>query len=64
MEPELSAAEMRQFKRNQPAWAFFQAQAPSYRKKLVWWVVRCKQAATRERCLLRVIEACENGQKL
>lgn len=64
VEPELSAAETRQFKRNKPAWAFFQAQAPSYRRKLVWRVVRCKQAATRERCLLRAIEACENGQKL
>jgi uncharacterized protein YdeI (YjbR/CyaY-like superfamily) len=31
------------------AWAFFAAQAPSYRQAATWWVVSAKRADTRER---------------
>jgi uncharacterized protein YdeI (YjbR/CyaY-like superfamily) len=51
-------------RKNKPAWAFFQAQPPSYRKKVGWWVVCAKQEATRLDRLARVIEACAAGRRL
>lgn len=44
------------FKQNKAAWAFFQAQPPSYRKRVFWWVVSAKQEETRLKRLQRVIE--------
>lgn len=64
VEPELAADELRQFKRNKAAWAYFQARAASYRRKLVWWVVKSRQPATRVRRMARVIQACEAGEQI
>lgn len=64
VEPELAADELRQFKRNKAAWAYFQARAASYRRKLVWWVVKARQPATRVRRMARVIQACEAGEQI
>jgi hypothetical protein len=36
--PEFNPAETKEFKRNKPAWAFFEALPPSYRRKVVWWI--------------------------
>ena len=33
--------------KNKTAWKFFQAQPPSYRKQLGWWVVSARQEKTR-----------------
>jgi uncharacterized protein YdeI (YjbR/CyaY-like superfamily) len=46
------------------AWVFFEAQAASYRKKALWWVVSAKQEATRAKRLAALIEASENGKRL
>ena len=64
VEPGLAADELRQFKRNKAAWAYFQARAASYRRKLVWWVVKARQPATRVRRMARVIQACEAGEQI
>lgn len=50
---------MKQFKRNKRAWAYFETTPPSYRKVVIHWVHSAKQAATRERRLSQLIEACE-----
>lgn len=50
------------FRKNKAAWSFFQAQPPSYRKTLVWWVISAKQEATRKSRLDKLIEA--SGQSL
>ncbi|HWQ14521.1 MAG TPA: YdeI/OmpD-associated family protein [Roseiflexaceae bacterium] len=39
----LDEAAERQFRANQQAWDFFQAQPPSYRKAAIWWLVRAKK---------------------
>ena len=44
------------FRKNKSAWAFFQAQPPSYRKKVGWWIISAKQEATRLKRLQKVME--------
>ena len=61
---ELSAAQLRQFKRTPGAWRWFTAQAPSYRRVATHWVVRAKQEATRVRRLENLIAHCAEGKKL
>ena len=51
-------------KRNVAAWKFFQAQPPSYRKMINWWIVSAKQEETRLKRLDRLIEASAKGQRL
>jgi uncharacterized protein YdeI (YjbR/CyaY-like superfamily) len=46
------------------AWAFFQAQAPWYRKQMLWRIVSAKQEATRERRLVALIAASAAGARL
>jgi uncharacterized protein YdeI (YjbR/CyaY-like superfamily) len=53
-----------QMKRHKAAWAFFQAQPPSYRKTLTWFVLSAKQESTRLTRLERLIEACTDGRRL
>ena len=59
---ELAEPYAKIMKRNRAAWAFFQAQAPSYRKSIGWWVVSAKQEATRLKRLAILIGHCENGR--
>jgi uncharacterized protein YdeI (YjbR/CyaY-like superfamily) len=42
-------------RRNKKAWEFFQAQPPSYRKTIGWWVVSAKQEKTRLQRLQKLI---------
>jgi uncharacterized protein YdeI (YjbR/CyaY-like superfamily) len=53
---ELGDAFERQFRANPEAWAFFQAQAPSYRKAAIWWVVSAKKEETRRKRLVTLID--------
>jgi uncharacterized protein YdeI (YjbR/CyaY-like superfamily) len=48
----------RTFKKNERAWAFFQAQPPWYRRTSIWWVVSAKKEETRLRRLSTLIEDC------
>jgi uncharacterized protein YdeI (YjbR/CyaY-like superfamily) len=54
----------RLFKKNKAAWAFFESQAPSYRKKACWWVMSAKQVETRNRRLTRLVSASAGGKRL
>jgi uncharacterized protein YdeI (YjbR/CyaY-like superfamily) len=51
------------FKANKDAWAFFQRQAPYYRKIMTGWVGGAKQEETRRRRLDKLIAACESGRR-
>jgi uncharacterized protein YdeI (YjbR/CyaY-like superfamily) len=53
-----------QMKRNKAAWTFFEAQPPSYKKTLTWWVISAKQEVTRLKRLKTLIEACERGRRV
>jgi uncharacterized protein YdeI (YjbR/CyaY-like superfamily) len=46
----------RELKQNTAAWAFFQAQPPSYRRAVGWWVVSAKKEETRLKRLEKLIE--------
>jgi len=49
-------------RQNKPAWEFFQAQPPSYRQKLGWWIVSAKQEATRLKRLEKLIAESARGR--
>ena len=59
-----TAAELRRFKQRKAAWKYFEGTPPGYRKTLTHWVASARQAATRERRLDRLIEACAAGTRL
>ena len=46
------------------AWEFFEAQAPSYRRMAVWWVVSAKRADTRDRRLSQLVADSAAGRRL
>ena len=61
---ELSAAELKLFKANQPALAYFEATPPSYKKRLLHWVTSAKKAETRASRLAKLVDACAAGVRL
>ena len=62
--PEFNPAETKEFKRNKPAWVFFEALPPSYRRKVVWWIISAKQEATRQKRFASFVRACAECRKL
>ena len=60
----LDPATEAEFRKRKRAWAFFEAQPPSYRRTVAFWVMSAKQAETRKRRLTRLIEASRNGERL
>jgi uncharacterized protein YdeI (YjbR/CyaY-like superfamily) len=53
-----------QFRAHELAWHFFQAQAPSYQRTALWWVMSAKKEETRLKRLSTLIEDSENGRLL
>ncbi len=60
----LAPPDEKAFRKNKAAWAFFEAQSPSYRHRMIWRIVSAKQAATQQRRLQQLIEASQHGQRL
>ena len=52
----------RQFRADERAWSFFQAQPPWYRKTAIWWVVSAKRDETKLKRLRTLIEDSANGE--
>lgn len=52
----------RSFRTNKTAWAFFQAQPPSYRRAATWWVISAKREETRQARLATLIRDSQNGR--
>lgn len=52
------------FKRNKKAWAFFQGQAPYYRKIITRWLNSAKAEETRLRRLQKLMASCEKGVRM
>lgn len=61
---DLSTIELRAFKRDRAAWAFFEATPPSYKKVILHWVTSAKRDATRESRLAKLVIACAAGERL
>ncbi len=62
--PELVEPYLGKLKRNKPAWKFFQAQPPGYRKQMNWWIVSARQEETRLKRLARLIEESAAARRL
>ncbi len=60
----LDEADEAAFRANAAAWAFFQAQIPSYQRTAIWWVVSAKTDATRQRRLATLIQDSAEGRLL
>ena len=58
--PEAEAS----FRANADAWAWFEAQAPSYRRVAIYWVVSAKRPETRARRLETLIADSAAGQRI
>jgi uncharacterized protein YdeI (YjbR/CyaY-like superfamily) len=54
----------KKFRANKPAWKFWEAQPPGYRRVSTHWVMSAKQAETRERRLLQLVRDSANGLRL
>jgi uncharacterized protein YdeI (YjbR/CyaY-like superfamily) len=63
-EPKLSPAQEQRFQADPKAWAFFQAQAPWYRRAATWWVVSAKKDETRQKRLATLIADSAAGRTL
>ena len=59
----LDAGSLRAFRANRRAWAWFQGQAPWYRRTAAWWVMSAKREETRARRLAMLIAAAARGEK-
>jgi uncharacterized protein YdeI (YjbR/CyaY-like superfamily) len=60
----LDAAQTRLFRANAKAWAFFQAQAPWYRRTTAYWVISAKKEETRTRRLAVLIAESGKGRRI
>lgn len=61
---ELSAIELREFKRNKLAWQFFESTPPGYKKVMLHWVTSAKKPETRASRFAKLVEASGAGQRL
>lgn len=59
-----SPAYARRLRASRAAWRFFEAQAPSYRRNMQFWVMSAKREETRERRLARLLDACARGERI
>lgn len=53
-----------QFRRNKKAWAYFESEAPSYRRIAIWWVVSAKKEETRRSRLATLISDSALGRRI
>ncbi len=63
-EAKLDPAMLRRFEKNAKAWAWFQAQAPRYRRTALHWVVSAKKEETRERRFEALVADSAGGRTI
>jgi uncharacterized protein YdeI (YjbR/CyaY-like superfamily) len=61
---QLEDSDLETFKTNASAWAFFEHQAPGYRRQASWYVLSARTPATRQRRLTKLIQLSSLGQRL
>ena len=59
---KLEADQERRLRADERAWAFFEAQPPSYRRAAIHWVTSAKKPETRDRRLAQLIECSAAGE--
>lgn len=60
----LDAAFEREFKRTREAWAYFQSQAPWYRRTSLFWVMEAKREETRVRRYATLLKCSAKGERI
>jgi uncharacterized protein YdeI (YjbR/CyaY-like superfamily) len=60
----LDEARLVEFRRQEVAWVFFEAQPPGYRNEAAWWVMQAKREETRDRRLAMLIELSAAGKRI
>ena len=64
MKMQLDKRTEKQIRAAPAAWKFFQAQTPSYRKVMTWWIMSAKKEETRARRLAKLLEYSARGKRL
>ena len=62
--PELSTEELRRFRLEPAAWAYFESTPPGYRKVIVHWIVSAKRPETRAARLAKLMQASAASERL
>jgi uncharacterized protein YdeI (YjbR/CyaY-like superfamily) len=62
--PELTEPYAGELRANAAAWAYWQKQAPWYRKTASWWITSARKEETRRKRLASLIEACAQGRPI
>jgi uncharacterized protein YdeI (YjbR/CyaY-like superfamily) len=62
--PELAPAYVKTIRANKAAWAFFQGQAPGFRRLMAHWIMSAKREDTRARRLALLIGCAARGRKI
>ena len=57
-------ADEKKFRANKKAWKFFNEQAPSSRRVVVYWIVSAKKRETHDTRLAKLIDASAKGRRL
>ena len=60
----LTDADEKRFRANKKAWKFFQVQAPSYRRLMIWRVISAKKLETKVKRLEVLIEYSAQGRRV
>jgi uncharacterized protein YdeI (YjbR/CyaY-like superfamily) len=60
----LPAGLEQRFKANKPAWSFFLAQPPGYRRLMIWYVMSAKKEETQIRRLERLVGFSERSERV
>lgn len=63
-EAKLDKSRAREFQKSNVAWGFFESLPPSYRNKVLWWVMSAKAEDTKDRRFKRLVETCAAGKQL
>ena len=63
-EAQFTPEQKRAFRRNRKAWAYFQAEAPWYRRTATYWVVSAKREDTRAKRLATLIADSAAGRRI
>jgi uncharacterized protein YdeI (YjbR/CyaY-like superfamily) len=61
---KLTPAQARQFRANEAAWGYFQAQPAWYKTAATWWVASAKKDETRQRRLAQLIADSAAGRSI
>ena len=60
----LTPEQEKKFRANRKAWSFFQAQAPSYRRIMVYYIASAKKEETKLKRLAALISASADGRRM